>query len=65
MNIFVILESGVLKKSSLHDDKLVLWKKLLQVPSEDFVILEFDWWDLASELNYEKKIQTNFITLVN
>ena len=39
------------------------WKKMLQVLSEDLLIFVFDWWDLASELGYEK-VQVNFITLL-
>ena len=39
-------------------------KKFLQGLGEDLLIFIFDWWDLASELNYEK-VQVIFITLKN
>ena len=48
MNIFALLDSGLLKKSSLHDDKIVFIlrihceKILLQVLSEDLFMFIFD-----------------------
>ena len=40
-----------------------LGEKLLQLFSGSLVIFVFDWWDLESKQNYEKK-QANFITLL-
>ena len=69
MNVFVLLESGLLKKSSLQDNEFFfgifnsLCKNLLQVLSEDLLIFVFDWRDLASELNYEN-VEAIFLTLL-
>ena len=66
MNIFILLVSGLLEKSSIYDEKCIfhfvnsLWKSMLPVFSEDLLIFVFYYWDLASKQDYEK-VQANFI----